>query len=71
MKTKTILISAILFCCGFGCGYWLDEWANQRSFRNRYTQSLGWAIHEGIITVNQDRLGEMGNIDSSEDGNGQ
>jgi hypothetical protein len=59
-KTKMILIWEILFCAGFGSGYWLDEWANQRSFRERYTHSLGWAINEGILTVNEDRLAESG-----------
>lgn len=57
----------MLFLGGFGTGYWLDEWANQRSFREKYCQSLGWAIHEGILTVNQDRLTE---IDGLEDNSG-
>ena len=66
MSKKTIIIWVILFGGGFGCGYWLDEWANQRSFREKYTQSLGWAISEGILTVNEDRMDELGKLENAE-----
>ena len=63
MNKKAIIIWAILFCGGFGSGYWLDELANQRTIqrtiRAKFIESIGWAISEGIITVNQDRLAEM------------
>jgi len=66
MIKKTITIWLILFGGGFGSGYWLDERANQRSFRDRYTQSLGWAISEGILTVNQDRLADMDGLEKGD-----
>ena len=63
MIKKSILIWQMLFVGGFGTGYWLDEWANQRSFRAKFYASVEWAIKEGILTVNQDRLGEMVKLD--------
>ena len=59
MNKKAVIIWLILFCGGFGSGYWVDEWVNQRTFRAKFCASIGWAINEGIITVNQDRLDEM------------
>jgi hypothetical protein len=50
----------LMLCLGsFDAGYWLNKWASDWQARARLAHSLSWAIEQGLLTVNGDRLRQM------------
>lgn len=56
---KTWMVVLLGCAVGFSGGYWLNWWVCRKEARAGFVRSVSWAIEQGLLTVDTNRLSEI------------